>query len=98
MKLVKLVFWICVIVILAYFMTDFKFRGKTVKENIDGIIGSSRMESVKKKALQLVQGTLSSSAEEKFLSKPLPDSGQGENEEFPPEDKMKLKKLIEQNQ
>lgn len=39
-KLIKFILWLGVIIVLAYFMTDLKIGGKTIKENIDDVLKS----------------------------------------------------------
>ncbi|MBI2339997.1 MAG: hypothetical protein HYU99_06510 [Deltaproteobacteria bacterium] len=40
MRLIKFILWLAVTVIIAYFLTDLKIGGKTIKQTIDEKIGA----------------------------------------------------------
>ncbi|HBF12924.1 MAG TPA: hypothetical protein DDW49_05995 [Deltaproteobacteria bacterium] len=54
-KLIKFVFWVCAVIILAYFMTDIRIGGKTIKENVDEFFKSPQGEGLSEKAKTWVE-------------------------------------------
>lgn len=96
MRLIRLVFWLGVSVILAYFMTDIRVGGVTIKERIDRVVGPGRVQGafnhVKNWVLEKVGGL----DYEPPLRKP-PSTGVGE-EEITDRDSDELKKVIQENQ
>ena len=47
-KFLKFVLWVCLSVVMAYFLSDIKIGGKTLKENIDSILHSPKGQEIKK--------------------------------------------------
>ena len=94
MRLVKFVFWVATTVILAYFMTDFKVGGSTIKDRIDVVLRSDKGILAKEKARVLIDRVLGGSIAKDHLSKPLPQPP----EEIKPEDRNQLEDLLKNHQ
>ena len=54
MGFIKVIFWLSISVVLAYFMSDIKVNGKTIKENIDYYLQSTDGQEMKEKAGHIV--------------------------------------------
>lgn len=91
MKLIKFFFWLCLIFVIAYLMTDLKIGGKTIKQKIDQVIAGTPVGDYKDKAIRWIAFQLGEKQAE------------GENqlspsqEDISEKDAKNLKKLIEKN-
>jgi hypothetical protein len=101
MRLIKLLFWVCATVILAYFLTDVRLQGKTIKQNVDDFIRSDTGIHLKAKVKEWIEGPvlefLNSSpkktpADAKVSTGAAPSQKTGE--EISNEDRNKLKGII----
>ena len=54
MKLIKFFFWLCLIFIIAYFLTDLKIGGKTIKQGIDQVIAGTVVGDYKDKMVRWI--------------------------------------------
>jgi len=86
MGIIKLIFWFCVTVVLAYFMTDIKVGGKTIKENIDSFIQSDSGDKLKGKARDALRKGLEVLEDKSTLDQKI--------EKITQRDEDKLEKLI----
>ncbi len=98
MKLIKFIFWLCLIFIIAYFLTDLKVGGKTIKQEIDQVIAGTAVGDTKDKVVQWITlrlnpklGSPSSGGE----ASPTGEAAPVEN--ISNHDAETLKKLIEGN-
>lgn len=88
-KILKFFFWLLATLILAYFLTDIKVSGKTLKEHVDSIIRSEKSKQVKQQVDKWFdQKTNSKEDKEKPEVK----------EEIKEEESKKLEKVIKKNQ
>ena len=98
MRLIRLIFWVGVSVILAYFMTDIRVGGVTIKERIDRVVGGpGRAQGVVNQVKNWILKKVGGITYEPPLSRQ-PGSQGGKNEEITNTDSEELKKVIEQNQ
>ena len=93
MKLIKMFIWIVVTLIIAYFLSDLKVGGQTIKQQIDGWI-HGQSGSLKSRALNWMDDNKSSGLNSEMTSK-TPDFTK---EEISKKDQKKLKKLLEAEQ
>ena len=105
-KLIKFVFWVCAVIILAYFMADIRIGGKTIKENVDEFFKSPQGEGLSEKAKTWVEekiefvfgnmtkGKVMQTIEEHqdILDEPTPKKES--HEEIQQEDRSKLKDIF----
>lgn len=97
MRLIRLIFWLGVSVILAYFMTDIRVGGMTIKERIDRVVGPGRAKNLVNQVKDWVMQKVGGITYEPPLSRQPAEEG-GKNEEITNTDSEELKKVIEQNQ
>jgi hypothetical protein len=99
MSVFKFLFWVLTTIIVAYFMTDIKVGGKTLKEHIDDLLASPAGVHLKTEAGQWVEskvgsfsGDLPNKVESPPTQAPLP------KEEITSQDETALQKLLKKNQ
>lgn len=92
MKLIRLFLWICVTIVIAYFLTDLKIGGKTIKQNIDQFIQKAAPGLWQK--TEAVFGSGGTGLNTPIVS----EAKEGPKEDINDDDEKKLDKLIEQNQ
>lgn len=95
MRLIKFIFWIAATVSLAYFMTDFKVGGKTIKEQIDTFLHSEQGATYKQKAKDLADQFIGATLGKDNTRKPLP---QGTPEDIKLDERTQLEKLLENSE
>lgn len=91
MRLIRLIFWVAATVILAYFMTDFKIGGRTVKERIDTFLHSDEGGDLKGKARSMAERFIAATLGKDNVDKPLPTPPP---EEIKSDDMKKLEELF----
>ncbi|OGQ08154.1 MAG: hypothetical protein A3G32_08390 [Deltaproteobacteria bacterium RIFCSPLOWO2_12_FULL_40_28] len=69
-RLIKLIFWVFTIIILAYFVADLKIAGKNIKQRVDEFLASPTHQKQIKQGIgnliQKVDGLLESKIENKI--------------------------------
>lgn len=90
MKLIKLIFWLAATIILAYYMTDIKWGGKSLKQHLDGLIHSEQGFSWRQKAGDWIKGGFKLPMSEEALQQPLPQFP----EEITADDRKELENVI----
>lgn len=85
LKILKFFFWLLATLILAYFMTDIKVSGKTLKEHIDSLIRSEKTKQVKQQV-------------DKWFDQKTGSGQEKEKPEIKEEESKKLEKVIQKNQ
>jgi len=72
MRVIRFIFWFSMSVIMAYFMTDIKIGGKTIKEIIDGYLSTRSGIELKMNTKNLIEkGT--KNVINKFLTNEVPE-------------------------
>ena len=92
MKFIRFILWVAVTIVIAYFLTDLKIGGKTIKQKIDQLIHKAAPGLSRK-----MEAVFGSGETDSGLSG-IPESKEGPKEEITADDEKKLDKLIEQNQ
>lgn len=97
-KIIKFFFWMVCCVIVAYFLTDIKIGGVTLKQMIDDFIAKPSVQEVKDKSQKYLEDKL----EEEFNSKAMDRVIRKASEEVIKEvitekDEQKLEDVIREN-
>lgn len=101
MSVIRFLFWLISVVIVAYFMTDIKVGGKSLKENIDEFIASPAGANLKGKATHWVEsklGSLEGDLPTKVIEAPAPSPAPTlPKEEITQKDENELQKILKKN-
>lgn len=62
-KLIKFILWVCLTIVMAYFLSDIKIGGKTLKQNIDDFLHSPKGEEIKKEIQSYTEKKIQSTIE-----------------------------------
>ena len=100
-KFLKFVLWVCLSVVMAYFLSDIKIGGKTLKENIDSILHSPKGQEIKKEIESYTEKKIKSTVKE-VLDKENSEDKKSEGEKESPsditkEEKNEVDKIIKKN-
>lgn len=102
MSVIRFLFWLISVVIVAYFMTDIKVGGKSLKENIDEFIASPAGVNLKGKATHWIEskvGAVSSDIPSKVIeTSAQPPVPVAPKEEITQKDENELQKILKKNQ
>lgn len=97
-RLIRISFWFLATIVIAYFLTDIKISGKTIKGHIDSLLGDRSGSHLKDKANELLDQYVRPSLE----TVPIPSLRELENkerkegEELTPKEQSRLKEIIEE--
>lgn len=106
MRVIRFFFWLSVSVILAYFMSDVKINGKTIKQTIDEFLGSVTGQKVQESATELLGSGLDTTIEAMNRAKAgLVERGERlreevvveTSEEISVEDRRELKEVLKES-
>lgn len=95
MKLIKLLFWIALIVVISYFLTDIKIADKTIKQHIDYWMQKTDLVNVKKETYEWIE---KKSGGKLTTIKSDESKKEERHETLTDNDQQELKKLLQQNQ
>ena len=104
-KLIKFILWVCLTIVMAYFLSDIKIGGKTLKQNIDDFLHSPKGEEIKKEIQSYTEKKIQSTIE-KVIKEEAKDEKASEDkaktEEEPKSDmtkdeKNEVEKIIKKN-
>ncbi|EKD42227.1 MAG: hypothetical protein ACD_73C00256G0002 [uncultured bacterium] len=106
--MIRFIFWFIISVIMAYFMTDIKIGGKTIKENIDNFLKTQSGIELQEKAksyihmglgevLKQVDSNPPKSVEPVAAPNGNKDSNTQDLDDLRPEDARELQKIIKEH-
>ena len=101
MSVIRFLFWLISVVIVAYFMTDIKVGGKSLKENIDEFITSPTGVNLKGRATNWIESKVGSLGGtppvQEVETPPVSPAPATPKEEITQKDENELQKILKKN-